>query len=514
MKNAVGREIPDYLLKDGKEVYQGKNYMDGKYLQKASPRTRRCEKPVETKVVGSLAEALKQCGARDGMTFSFHHHLRDGDYVVNLVMAAAIEELGLKDLTIAATSLGSAHDPIAAYIEKGKVVGIQTSGIRGKMGEVVSAGKLKNPAIIRSHGGRPRAIEGGEVHIDIAFVAAPTSDPMGNCRGVGGKSDCGSLGYAFPDADYADQVVAVTDNLQPYPLTPISISQERVDWVVELEKIGDPNGIVSGTTKVTKDPVQLIIAQNAAKAIAASGLLEDGFSLQTGAGGASLAAAAFIAEMMREKHVVGSFIMGGITGLLVKMLEEGLFKRILDVQDFDLEAVRSVRENPAHEEVGACLYASPFNSGCIVNQLDCAILGATEIDTDFNVNVLTGSAGAIMGGSGGHSDAAAGAKMTIITANLTRSRIAVIKDRVRTICTPGETVDVLVTEWGIAVNPRRTDLLERFTKAKLPVHSIEKLREKAERLCGKARPIPEGERIVGIVEYRDGTIIDVVRARA
>ena len=99
MKNAVGREIPDYLLKDGKEVYQGKNYMDGKYLQKAAPRTRRCEKPVDTKVVSSLAEALKQCGARDGMTFSFHHHLRDGDYVVNLVMAAAIEELGLKDLT-------------------------------------------------------------------------------------------------------------------------------------------------------------------------------------------------------------------------------------------------------------------------------------------------------------------------------------------------------------------------------------------------------------------------------
>ena len=155
MKNAVGREIPDYLLKDGKEVYQGKNYMDGKYLQKASPRTRRWEKPVDTKVVGSLAEALKQCGARDGMTFSFHHHLRDGDYVVNLVMAAAIEELGLKDLTIAATSLGSAHDPIAAYIEQGKVIGIQTSGIRGKMGEVVSAGKLKTPPSSAATGAGP-----------------------------------------------------------------------------------------------------------------------------------------------------------------------------------------------------------------------------------------------------------------------------------------------------------------------------------------------------------------------
>ena len=158
--------------------------MDGKYLHKAAPTTRRYEKPQESKILASITEALKACGAKDGMTFSFHHHLRDGDYVVNMVMKAAIEELGLKDLTIAATSLGSAHDPIADYIEEGKVIGIQTSGIRGRMGEVVSAGKLKTPAIIRSHGGRPRAIEAGEVHIDIAFVAAPTSDCVGNCPGA------------------------------------------------------------------------------------------------------------------------------------------------------------------------------------------------------------------------------------------------------------------------------------------------------------------------------------------
>lgn len=119
MKNAVGREIPDSLLKAGKEVYQGKNYMDGKYIQKAAPKTRRYEKPQESKIVASLAEALRHCGARSGMTFSFHHHLRDGDHVVNMVMKAAIEELGLCDLTIAATSLGAAHDPIADYIEQG-----------------------------------------------------------------------------------------------------------------------------------------------------------------------------------------------------------------------------------------------------------------------------------------------------------------------------------------------------------------------------------------------------------
>ena len=80
MKNAVGRIIPDELLAGGKEVYQGKFYMDGRYIQKAAPKTRRCEKPQDSKLLPSLAEALRQCGAKDGMTFSFHHHLRDGDW--------------------------------------------------------------------------------------------------------------------------------------------------------------------------------------------------------------------------------------------------------------------------------------------------------------------------------------------------------------------------------------------------------------------------------------------------
>lgn len=80
MINAVEREIPDALLTNGKKVYQGKNYMDGKYLQKAAPCTRRFEKPIKSKVFANIKEALLQCGAKSGMTFSFHHHLRDGDY--------------------------------------------------------------------------------------------------------------------------------------------------------------------------------------------------------------------------------------------------------------------------------------------------------------------------------------------------------------------------------------------------------------------------------------------------
>lgn len=511
MKNAVGREIPDYLLKDGKEVYQGKNYMDGKYLQKASPRTRRCEKPVETKVVGSLAEALKQCGARDGMTFSFHHHLRDGDYVVNLVMAAAIEELGLKDLTIAATSLGSAHDPIAAYIEEGKVVGIQTSGIRGKMGEVVSAGKLKTPAIIRSHGGRPRAIEGGEVHIDIAFVAAPTSDQMGNCRGVGGKSDCGSLGYAMTDAKYADHVVVVTDCLVDFPNFPASVEAIDVDAVVVVDSIGNPKKIASAAARISQNPRDLMMAENVAKVIASTPYFKDGFSFQTGVGGPSLAANLFLEQYMDERNIKMGWAIGGICKPMVEMLQKGKVGKVIDVQDFDLDAVNSIHRTPGHYEMSASQYANPANKGAFVNSLDFVVLAALEIDTGFNVNVLTGSDGVLRGAPGGHPDTAAGSKCCIIVTPLIRGRMATVCEHVVTVTTPGDCVDVLVTDYGIAVNPLRPDLIECLDKAGIPHVSIESLKEKAYSLVGRPDDLEWEDQVVAVLEARDGTILDVVR---
>jgi citrate lyase subunit alpha/citrate CoA-transferase len=193
------------------------------------------------------------------------------------------------------------------------------------------------------------------------------------------------------------------------------------------------------------------------------------------------------------------------------MLEQGLFRKIMDVQGFDLEAVRSLATNPNHVEVGSGFYANPFNAGCAVNRLDCVILGATEIDTDFNVNVVTGSDGLIMGGSGGHSDTAAGAKLTIIVANLVRGRWPIIRDRVLTATTPGETVDVLVTDQGLAVNPRRSGLMASLKAAGLPVKNIHDLKLLAEPIAGSRTKATAHENIVAIVEYRDGTIIDVVR---
>ena len=353
MKNAVGRDIPEALLVNGREVYQGKNYMDGKYLQKAAPCTRRYERPQESKIVETLADALRQCGAKDGMTFSFHHHLRNGDYVVNMVMKAAIEELGLKDLTIAATSLGEAHDPIAEYIEEGKVVGIQTSGIRGRMGQVVSEGKLKTPAIIRSHGGRPRAIEAGEVHIDIAFVAAPTSDCVGNCRGIGGKSNCGSMGYAMTDAKYADHVVVVTDCLVDFPNMPASVEAIDVDAVVVVDSIGNPKKIASAAARISQNPRDLMMAENVAKVIASTPYFKDGFSFQTGVGGPSLAANLFLEKYMDERGIKMGWAIGGICGPMVELLKKGKVGKVIDVQDFDLDAVNSINQTPNHFEMSA-----------------------------------------------------------------------------------------------------------------------------------------------------------------
>lgn len=51
------------------------------------------------------------------------------------------------------------------------------------------------------------------------------------------------------DAEYADKVVAITDNLMPFPLKKISIPMTLVDYVVEVESIGDPELIGTGATK-------------------------------------------------------------------------------------------------------------------------------------------------------------------------------------------------------------------------------------------------------------------------
>ena len=463
-----------------------------------------------SKLVNGLREAIIASGLKDGMTVSFHHHLRNGDFVLNMVLEE-ISKLGIHNLTVNASSLFDVHAPLLEHIKNKVVTGIETDYMGRAIGEAVSHGILDKPVIFRTHGGRPGSIDTGKSHIDVAFIAASQADAMGNCTGKYGKSACGSLGYAVSDAQQADYVVVVTDELVDYPLNGFSIPEIYVDAVVQVEAIGDPQGIVSGTTKITRDPVGLKMADMAVKAIEASGLLKDGFSFQTGAGGASLAAAVFLKDIMIEKNIKGSFVMGGITGYLVDMLEAGCFRNIMDVQCFDLRAVESLAQDERHLEVSASHYASPLAKSSIVDSLDVVILGATQVDTDFNVNVHTNSQGIIMGGSGGHSDAAAGAKMSMIIAPLSRARMSLVVDRVQTISTPGSTIDVLITQRGIAVNPKRQDLLEKFKTAGLPVVDIQELKAMAEKVNGIPQPLALGDKIVAQVEYRDGTIIDTIK---
>ncbi|MFB0971631.1 MAG: citrate lyase subunit alpha, partial [Neofamilia sp.] len=103
------------------------------------------------------------------------------------------------------------------------------------------------------------------------------------------------------------------------------------------------------------------------------------------------------------------------------------------------------------------------------------------------------------------------AKMSVILAPLIRGRLPIVVDKVTTVVTPGETVDVLVTDRGIAVNPLRQDLIENFKKANLPLYTISELQEMAEELTGKPEPLEFTDKIVGIVQYRDGSVIDVIR---
>ncbi|MEG1560325.1 MAG: citrate lyase subunit alpha [Clostridia bacterium] len=459
------------------------------------------------KVLNSIKEAIEAVSLKDGMCISFHHHLRNGDDVLNMVMST-ISEMGYHDITVNASSLFDVHAPLIDHIKNSVVTGLECGYMSGRLARAISLGILDKPVIFRTHGGRPAALSRGEAHIDVAFIAAPTSDTMGNCTGKYGKSACGSLGYAYADATYADKTVVITDNLLPYPITDFSIDETKIDYVVPVESIGDPTGIISGTTRITRDPVGLIMAQYAVRVMDAAGMIKDGISFQTGAGGASLAAAQYLANIMKMRGIKGGFGLGGITGYLVDMLNDGLFESLLDVQCFDLKAVESIRNNRKHREISAMQYASPAAKSAAVDSLDVVILGATEIDTDFNVNVHTDSNGYIIGGSGGHSDTAAGAKLSMIIAPLTRARLSIVVDKVDCVSTKGSTIDVLVTQRGIAVNPGNVELTERLKDAKLPIYDIGELRDSALRLTGKPKKAPHGARIVAKVIYRDGTLLD------
>jgi citrate lyase subunit alpha/citrate CoA-transferase len=506
MRNSLGRDIPDKFF--GKKSKPYKKPFSFRPTRKRYNPPLKAVFPGETKLVKSIREVIDKIGLCDGMTISFHHHLRNGDYVINNVIDE-IAKAGIKDITVASSALFPIHEHLIKHVKNGVISSIIGS-INGPLGAYVTRFGLKEPVILRSHGGRARALRCGDLHVDVAFLAASIADDYGNCNGMFGKSAFGAMGFAFADSMYADNVVVVTDNLQRYPVSPMSISQIYVDFVVQVDSIGDPLGIQTGTMRITGSPSRLTIARNVVNFLSKAGVIRDGFSFQAGAGGISLAVTKFLHEYMNKSEVVGDFVMGGITGFVVDMLNEGNIRKILDAQSFDLKAVNSIANNIDHVEVSHMVYADPHTCGCIVNKQNACFLGATEVDINFNVNVNTHSDGYLLHGIGGHQDAAAGSDITIITVPLLRGRVPVIRKEVTTISTPCQSVDVVVTDAGIAINPERQDLFD-MVKGKIDIFDIKDLYNKAHRLVGTPGTPKFEKDIIAIIENRDGTVLDVVK---
>jgi citrate lyase subunit alpha / citrate CoA-transferase len=507
--NAAGRIVPTII--NGKPAIP---YMGiGKYKptgRKAAPLIATCaDFPDDgNKVVPGLKGALIKCGLKDGMTISTHHHFRNGDLVGTQIFDIA-HELGVKDLMWFPSASFPCHEPMTKYLEDGTIHHIEGS-MNGALGRFTSLGKMKGLGVLRSHGGRYQAVQDGDVHIDIAVIAAPTSDPFGNANGLNGPAACGLLGFALADSQYADKVIVVTDNLVPFPCIPWQIQGNYVDFVVVLDKIGIPEKIVSGTTEITKSPDRLLLAEWSAQFCDETGIIHDGFSFQGGAGGTALSIGIYFSEILREHGWKARFARGGSNKYLVKMLEEGLTDYILDGQTFDLDGVRSMRDNPGHVNTSPFTSYNYHGKGNFASMVDVTILGATEVDVNFNANVVTHSDGYLLHGIGGWQNCLF-AKCVILPVPLFRDRMPVIRDEVTTICGPGELIDVIITERGIAINPLRTDLIEKLKNSSLPIKNIHELKAEAEQICGAPDKPKFSDEVVAIVKWVDGTVLDSIR---
>jgi len=457
--------------------------------------------------VTSLTEALKKCSIKDGDTLSFHHQLRNGDNIINMTIAAA-RDLGIKNIRMAQTAMFNVCEPVIDFIKEGVVNRIEGS-INGIVGDYISKNPLSFPVILRSHGGRWAAIKTNELHVDIAFIGASASDECGNCTGIFGESAFGPISYSQVDAMHADHVIVVTDNIVEYPCIQQEVQERHVDCVAEVDKIGDPKNITFGTTKITEDPMKLQIAHDCVDLMDAVGLIKDGMIFQSGAGGISLAAMKYLGERLEEKDIVASTATGGLTKLICDIYKAGRVKNIYYSQVFDDYSVKFIQEDlglPA--DIGH--YADPTSKGRTIDGLDTVVLGATEVDVNFNVNVNTHSDGRLLHGIGGHQDTAAGSSLCIISCPVFRKTTPIVREKVTTISTPGDVVDAIITNEGIAINPKRKDLLEKV-KGKLDVVPIEDLKNTAYDATGGPQELEFTDELVGITKWFDGTILDVIK---
>jgi len=256
----------------------------------------------------------------------------------------------------------------------------------------------------------------------------------------------------------------------------------------------------------------------------AAGVIRDGFGFQVGSG-AGLVVLDDIRTILKERKIQAHFTIGGITSLHVDMLDEGTVRHLMNGQMFEPSprVIGSMLENPNHHEVSTGYYASTANKEAAVNMLDTAVLSALEVDLGFNVNTVC-AGGRIIGGIGGGQDVAAGAALTIIFLPLATGKdgkgFPKVVEKVYTRSTPGEVIDVVVTEEFVAVNPAgasiyKDALLANGAAAGLKMVTIEELHAKSVEAAKAFGTIPSAPQATGdvvhAIEWRDGTLLDVIR---
>lgn len=473
------------------------------HLTRLPQRPKKTTRPLR---FDSLDQIFKSFEIADGQTLSFHHHYRNGDRVMNAVLLHA-HKRGLRNLTIAPSSIFQCHDVLAPLIKAGTITNVVTNYMRGQFADEITAGLLSGQAILQSHGGRARAIASGQLKIDIAFIGAPLANEQGDLTGRTQTDGCGPLGYPAVDAFFARRSVGLIGRFGFIPEHLVDISGAYIDGVLPFDEPGSTKGIKSGATVPSQSKATQKVCAHVVDCMQAAGFIRNGVSIQSGAGGHSLAAIEHIADQMRSAGVKGSFISGGITQSHVAMLEQSLFEQIKDVQCFDLEAVISSTCNSAHTMMTAEEYASPLLPNAVAHSLSVMLLGAVEIDQHFNVNVVCGGHGKILGGPGGHPDTAEGAELVIVTSELTAGGFPKLVSDVQCVSTLGQYIDLLVTEEGVVVHPERTALKSRLQMAGVHVREFEELQRLSEARASKL-PMVSRETPNVLIESRDGLVLD------
>ncbi len=483
--------------------------------------------PLRRNKVTSLDQVMDVIS--DGDTISYPHYYRTGDRGLQLVVEK-LREKGKRNIKIYGNAFFDHVDPWLIEAVRDGVIGGVYGNVYRKFGSYVTAGELLPwVGVGVSHGNRVRKLQTGEVEVRVAFGPVPIADRWGNANGLMGKPEhlCGPVGLFEADTQYAEYVCLLAGTVSDRVVMPTPISMERVDFVIQVDDPGLNSGIGSGTLDMNKarsNPFNARVSDNIMRVIKAAGVVKDGFSFQVGSG-AGLLVLEEIRAMLKEAQVRANFSIGGVTSLHVDMLEEGTLYQLMHGQLFEPSGrmFDSMLNHPRHHEITTPYYASVANKEAAVNLLDLAVLSTLEVDLEFNLNTVC-AGGRIIGGIGGGQDVAAGADLTIIFMPLATGKdgkgFPKVVDRVYTRTTPGEVIDVVVTEEYAAVNPAskssyKDAVIERAEDFGVTLLSIEDLHkksvEKAESFGTICSPKPTTDEVVHVIEWRDGTLLDTIK---